>query len=409
MYSTATAAPGRLQQLHYILRRAARVELFDESHGVFCQLLPPSVVLEALRYEDNVGQIDDPAVASAVTALHSLYYQAAVGTETTTATADTIVEFENATSFPVHVRWMDERGHNNSATSEWNMQPFSTMIQLARPGYLYLLTVVLHVNKEPATAATTTTSEEYVLGAYRTLKPLASGMPHCILIEEEEARVEDESSPVPPSNTVFHLESLLTDDTHTDTLQVAAAGLDPILAASASSSGTHYANLRKTIGALATVVQNILEHPTDAKYQKLKLSNTKVQHLLVPCPAALYMLHLLGFREEPVDHDCLILWKQAPDISLFRRAANCFKQLRQRSQPDFVAELAESVPWQPPIWMTAANGGALATHWHTEGTHFVTPDERWARTERWAANRQSGRARRPNPGEAPSSRGNWGR
>ena len=66
---------------------------------------------------------------------------------------------------------------------------------------------------------------------------------------------------------------------------------------------------------------------------------------------------------------------------------------------------------QPTTFDSDGGSGGLnnsSRNWNTQGTTFVTPEDRWARVERSAQrNRSSGP--RPQPGNAPSSRGNWGR
>jgi hypothetical protein len=366
--------------LHNVIRQPAVVDLCDESHGVFGELLEPNPIVEVLQnYEERVGQIDDPSAASAMTALHSLYC---------TETGDSngiIVEFENATRLPIKVRWMDEKGHNASFLT---VEPFSTVVQWARPGYLYLLTVFVNPN------------EELLLGAYRTLMPLPSGSPHCLLILEGQQHVQSASVSTAGAGTVnqylpaFKLENVLNDDdTHTDALHVAAAGLDP----ARGSQSSH--PLPKTLQTLSTLVKNILDHPDDVKYQTLRLSNAKVNHHLVECPSAMYMLHALGFRQEDDDH----LIAPQPDRNVFRKALDLLELLLVRSASDFVAELAPRPGWQhPPL-----SSQVSQAQW-SAGTHFITPEERWARIERWSSTR--GRhGRRPDPGNAPSSRGTWGR
>mmetsp|Transcript_21061 Transcript_21061/g.34851 ORF Transcript_21061/g.34851 Transcript_21061/m.34851 type:complete len:232 (+) Transcript_21061:42-737(+) len=54
-----------------------------------------------------------------------------------------------------------------------------------------------------------------------------------------------------------------------------------------------------------------------------------------------------------------------------------------------------------------STGSQAGSNWNTQGTHFMSPDDRWAQAERGARMRRSGGP--PAPGNAPSSRGNWGR
>jgi len=61
-----------------------------------------------------------------------------------------------------------------------------------------------------------------------------------------------------------------------------------------------------------------------------------------------------------------------------------------------------------PTSSTTSGGNQGNGNWNTTGTTFMTPDDRWARAERAARFRRNA-GPRPQPGEAPSSRGNWGR
>mmetsp|Transcript_28261 Transcript_28261/g.42737 ORF Transcript_28261/g.42737 Transcript_28261/m.42737 type:complete len:252 (-) Transcript_28261:117-872(-) len=60
-------------------------------------------------------------------------------------------------------------------------------------------------------------------------------------------------------------------------------------------------------------------------------------------------------------------------------------------------------PGQSTAVSSSGNG-----NWNSQGTRFMTADDRWAQSERGARLRKRGNAPPP-PGQAPSSRGNWGR
>jgi len=57
------------------------------------------------------------------------------------------------------------------------------------------------------------------------------------------------------------------------------------------------------------VTQNVAQHPTEAKYRRLKLANEKIEALLVNVPGAVQTLLELGWQREtdPVDGDVLVL------------------------------------------------------------------------------------------------------
>jgi hypothetical protein len=320
------------------ISRAATVDLFDESHGVFCELIDPQVVLSALQYEDNVGKLDDPAAARQITALHSLSCQ---------DQSEIVVEIDNVSKYQICVRWMDEHGQSNPFSHKWTIDSQQTLVRLTRPGHLFVISVVIG-------------QEECLIGAYRALKTLPSDSPHLVLIEEQ--FLEDETSS-------FFFEMVLTDETKNDALTATAASLDPV------ARGGYIKP--KTLSTLLTIVDNILCHPDDTQFQTLRLSNPVVQHHIVSSAGAMHMLHVLDFHE---DDDRQHLTVQQPQLPRFRHAKRLLELLHTRSGPNLVAEMAAPVPWQPPTLTSSSH-----SHWNLSGTHFITPEERWARTERWSS------------------------
>jgi PUB domain len=357
--------------LRNTLRVAATVYLYDDANGVFGELIPPEVVLSSLAYDENVGNIGDPASAQAVTSFHSITYEG----------KELALEIDNITStHKVRIRWMNEHGHN-PLTHVWTVGPSSTFVQYTRPGHLFLLTALVG-------------QDELILGAYRPVRPLPSGSPHCILIQQQRDVAD-----------AFLLELLLGDTE--DSLMVAASALDP----------AGFAD-KKTVPMLHTIVTNLMQRPWDEKYHRLRLSNRTIQRHIASAWGAMQLLYLLGFQitelaeEESKESEAgaeeyLVFPTKLTEaqLAIFQRAKEMLELLRTRADPHFVAELAAPPPWQTPLLST---GGALASHWNSRGTHFITPDERWQRTERFQAHR-GGRPRRPSPGNAPSSRGKWGR
>lgn len=345
------------------ISRAATVDLFDESHGVFCELIDPQVVLSALKFEDNVGKLDDPAVARQITALHSLSCQ---------DQSEIVVEFDNLSIYPVYVRWMDEHGQSNPFNHKWTIDSQQTLVRLTRPGYVFIVSVVIG-------------QEECLIGAYRSLKTLPSDSPHLVVIDEKFS--EDGAS-------TFFFEMVLTDETKNDALTATAASLDPI------ARGGYVKP--KTISTLSSIVDNILCHPDDVQFQTLRLSNPVVQHHIASSAGAMHMLHVLDFREDENRNHLIV---QQPRLQRFRHAKRLLELLHGRSEPNLVVEMAAPVPWQSPTLTSSS-----LSHWNLSGTHMITPEERWERTERWSSLRgHSGGGRPPSRGEAPSSRGLWGR
>jgi hypothetical protein len=327
------------------LRLAAPVKIYDEYHGVYGQIIEPSTVLEALEHSELIGKLDDPKAAKAITALHSFICPP----QNSGSSSEILLEVDNSTSHVMKIRWMDEHG-KNPLSHEWSIEPLSTYIQYTKPGHLFLLSIILDLN-------------ECLLGAYRAFKTLPSENPHCLVIQEDS--VDD--------SIIF--ETMLTDQTKYDALVVYAAALDPV-------AGEKH---EKTLLNLSKIVDNILTHPEDDKYLTLRLSNKTMQNHILPSWGAMHMLSLLGFHTDANDPDHVTLSKNNVDLALFHRASEILKLLCSRASPDFVAELASPVPWQPPIF---TSGSSPSSHWNFQGTHFITPEERWARTERWSAFRR---------------------
>lgn len=267
---------------------------------------------------------------------------------------------------------LSRHGHNPS-THVWTIDPSSTFVQYTRPGYLFLLTALVG-------------QEELILGAYRPVRPLASGSPHCILIQQQQDVAD-----------AFLVELLLGDTE--DSLMVAASALDP----------AGFAD-KKTEPMLHTIVTNLIQQPWVEKYHRLRLSNRTIQQHIVSSWGAMDLLHLLGFqltelaveesKEPEADAEAYLVFPTKPteaQLVIFQRAKEMLELLITRADPHFVAELATPPPWQTPLLST---GLALASHWNSRGTHFITPDERWQRSERFQA-RGGGRSRRPKSGKCP--------
>ncbi|NJK77157.1 MAG: hypothetical protein HC942_28425, partial [Microcoleus sp. SU_5_6] len=214
----------------------------------------------------------------------------------------------------------------------------------------------------------------------------------------------------------------------------------------AAATKTQQEDLQQTIHLLQTIIKNVVvHHPRDEKYHWLKLSNAKMKRYIVDSDSswgAMEMLTMVGFVQKTIttsttgtDHDdddadqkgeCVLVMatptpQAARDIGQY--ALQLLDILQNRASAQFVAELAPPTPWQAPPPLTAvrnyeneqeeeddavsATPGQQQQPYRAGG--FVTPEERWARAERVAQSRRSGRGRMPAPGEAPSSRGKWGR
>jgi hypothetical protein len=293
------------------------------------------------------------------------------------------LELHNTTSDSVvRLRWMDHHGTSNPLTHQWDVAPSSTFEQFTKPGHLFLISLV------------TMESQEHVLGAYRTKRALPSLTPHCILVHGE----EDEG---------FLLEMLLLDETKFDALVVAGADLDHH-----HETSNDRERIERTIQLLQTIVRNVIKYPGEEQYRKLRLSNSQIKRHICDSWGALELLRIVGFvkkslpSETPAcseDEDYLILPAPTDKTTVCQCALDILDILLSRVQPNFIADIAPPTPWQESVPLGAGN--------HSRGWNaqrgFITDDEKWARAERVAS--QRGSARKPEPGEAPSSRGKWGR
>ena len=174
----------------------------------------------------------------------------------------TIVEWDNATRWPVTVHLMMDQQQQQRGVRQQQQQPqiwstattvdpFTSTVHWAQLGQLFVVTI--------AAAAADPNDHEtprkqlWILGAYRIWNSLPSGSPHCILVEEAAAD-DDVATDGNPSQASFFLENLLADDdTRQDALTVAAAALDP-------AAGGQRVN-PKTLTTLSQIVDNLLQHP----------------------------------------------------------------------------------------------------------------------------------------------------
>lgn len=352
-----------------ILTSAAQVELYDESDGIFGELISPDEVMAALA---TGGAVPTGAqVATSALSFRSFDF-APVGSEST----EIPVEFNNASNDrPLRIRWINARGENPS-THIWTVDPSQSTEQYTRSGHLFVFSM---------TTVGPHQRQEVILGAYRPKRQLPSGSAHCIFVQ---------GGASPHNNMIVEVILL---NKH-DALVVAAAAVDRVV-------GRTQEQRLKTIFTLQTIVSNIRTHPLEEKYRKLRLSNKTIHNNICSVWGAMEFLRVLGFqnkREVTGDDDTtdtehyLVLPKTA---ELMEQSAELLNILKSRCSPDFIPDVAPPTPWQEPV-VTGSQ--------HYLGSSFVSPEDRWARVER--ASRFRRRAgRRPAPGEAPSSRGKWGR
>jgi PUB domain len=448
-----SAQEGARRLLEFLVDAAHNVVLEDDQQGRFGVLYDPPSMLESLvqvaTTEENVGV---PTLPPPV-AVHSLHYHPTPFLDLLAQPPSlqewhqVPVQIQSACTETIRIRWVDgDYGIRSSHT--WNLPPRSSTavgndrnlpawVQHCSPGHLFLISIVkndmagvdvvtdqeedLFSDYDNGDSRPSVPSNETILGAYRPLRPLPSGKFHSIWIRELQPHETEEGY------RQFIMESTLTDPY--DALCVAAASLDPV-----STSGASATKL------LTTVVSNLVQHPNDEKYQKLRLSNPKIQSQLLSSWGAVQFLTMCGFERKTLTVDTVEkgtdnndnIAEDSPQSEEFliipstlemaaeehtmmlntqSQALQLLKILKERSVAGFCPDLAPPTPWEPPRVMTGGGGGRNQRWAETQDRRrgFVSAEERWARAERVNRNRRNGRGRRPDPGNAPSSRGNWGR
>jgi hypothetical protein len=454
-----SAQEGARRLLEYLVDAAHNVVLEDDQQGRFGVLYDPPTMLESLvqiaTTEENVGV---PRLPPPVT-VHSLQYNSTpyldllVQPPSLKEWNQVPVQIRSACKEIIRIRWVDAKfGIRPSHT--WNLLPSSTTIdtgvdgenslptwiQHCSPGHFFLISIVKDDNvtndslvdqEEDLFSAydngisATSSSNETILGAYRPLRPLPSGKYHTITIRDL-YHEEDTAG----GYRQFRVEWTLLDSY--DALCVAAAELD----CHGDGGGGMTAS---TVKLLSTIVSNLVQHPHDQKYQKLRLANPKIQTQLVSSWGAVQFLTLCGFErttmavddaepsknnpqkqnEVPTTEDFLVIAPTSGMTNTERTAlletqslaSQLLSILKERSVTGFCPDLAPPTPWEPSRAMSGHFGGRNQRWAETQDQRrgFISADDRWARAEHVNRNRRNGRGRRPDPGSAPSSRGNWGR
>lgn len=261
--------------------------------------------------------------------------------------------------------------------------------------------------------------EEQLLGAYRTLKKLPSGSPHLVLIEQQQPQSpvdgQDDATATAATPRSFFVESVLSDASNMiDILTVTAASLDPAAASQHRLGGSS----SKTLPTLSTIVHNVLNTTGREKVSGAAPVQRAgaAPHCVVSggeCACCTPWDFENNSSNSKVTTTIAFLRSKQLELLPFEHAQRLLRLLMERSAPSFVAETAAApVPWQAPVFTSnlAAASSVPSNNWNAERTHrFISPEERWARAERWSALRGGRRPRRPEPGGAPSSRGRWGR
>lgn len=81
------------------------------------------------------------------------------------------------------------------------------------------------------------------------------------------------------------------------------------------SSGLEPAIIEKCVSTIAKYVSNVVEHPGELKYRRIRLGNSAFQHRVAVLPGALLFLRGLGFTEQEEDGEpFLVLGEDAASI-----------------------------------------------------------------------------------------------
>ena len=191
----------------------------------------------------------------------------------------------------------------------------------------------------------------------------------------------------------------------------------------------------KVLDLLHKIVSNVLQHPEEGKYRKLRLSNGTVRRHIGEHWCVLEFLRVLGFDKtvlptadgggggtsrgteeggenqhgnEQQEEEYLLAAHPPTEskLELYRKAVGLLDMLRHRCSAGFVADVAPPTPWDEPFVLSGGGGGGGRRGGRGRG--FITDEDRWARVER-VRNFRRRAGPRPRPGNAPSDRGRWGR
>lgn len=397
--------------------KAANVVLYDQSDGLFSDLLDGSTV---------VAQSVSLAAGQQSSVLRSIRYGYP---ENHSPSTDIPVKFYNYSSSFIVLRWLDQDG-NAPQSHTWTLAPNEIFDQRTIAGHIFLLSVVLEGSgqEDDLFGSSSESNNEAVLGAFRPKRSLPSGSYHSVQVHDgdvarSEASNNNNTSDVGNS---YILEVVLADETCYDALVIASYWLDHEIICKQTRQGV--------VKTLQRIVSNVIKDPTNDKYRRLRLSNGTISKHIGGHWSAMEFLRVLGFGkknmainhqkavDESTNNDAeesedYLVAESVPDdakLSLYANGITLLEQLQSRCQPNFVADLAPPTPWDGPVLLDGSNtvgggrGGGGGRWGNAGSTHFITPDDRWARVER--ARQFRGRAGpRPTPGNAPSDRGRWGR
>lgn len=387
------------------------ITLLDDSMGLFGEFINANQVLRLLKdassQNESSNNVGTPVVSSSKLSSQSLglttFWDLNKDETVTPHEIPLEIHNSNTNNGNVRVRWIDENGSFYPWLHQWDVPPSSSILQYTKPGHLFLFTWIRTDGE--------CHDEEVVLAAYRTKRALPSLSAHTLFVcdfLQEDAQCS--STGVAASGAFcLGVELLLLDETKLDALSIAACDLDR-----RHETAPDRQRMQKVVSFLQKIIGNLMKDPLEPKFQSLRLGNPKIQSLVQEW-GALQFLKIVGFEEELIVFNgssesatrdyCLVLKSLPVNQALCKRSLAVLATIAARLDPSFIADLAPPTPWQEVSFVATSR-----TSWGSGNRiGFITDEERWARAERVANQRRTGIARRPNPGEAPSSRGKWGR
>lgn len=391
-----------------IMPSTASVEIDESAQDLFGTILAPLDILNLWMEtanddnDQNDANVGIPSVTSPVMEplqSRNLGKVTFLTSEWQPATVDQfLIQLDNATpSTTLRVRWIDFEGGIRPSTHQWNVLPTARFQQYTQAGHVFIVSLVAE--------SSLMGDEEALVFGFRAKRPLPSGKPLVLKVSLTQ-------------DNLFLVE--LDTENVFDAMTVAASDLDSY------RDGPQRGLLQHTLQLLRTIIANLLLHLNDddenEKYKKLRLGNPKIQQYIEASWSAMELLRLVGFEPTmlPSSHNNVDddnnasslepYLKISPDMSSVveercRLALRFMDLLQSRLEPGFCEDLALPTPWQPVVGAISGSRGGFVN----AQRGWLSEDERWERLERVASRNRSGRARRPEPGNAPSSRGRWGR
>ena len=390
---------------------AAKVTIYDQSDGLYGEMIDAPSVLKASQAQSS--SLEGADLTNAATKLCSITYGYADNRDGHDRTG---IQFLNYSSSFVLIRWIDADGHPRPSHI-WTLAPGQDLVQSTTPGHVFAISAVVQHGEEDLFGSHET---EAVVGAYRPKRSLPSGSNHCVQIHDGEGDNDPSTAGTATAtfgqqpDPTFILEVVLSDPTMHDALVVSSSWIDRQIVLGQSRQDSI-----KVLELLHKVVSNVVQHPDEVKYRKLRLANGTVRKHIGEHWCVLDFLRVLGFDKAMLpamdaseQQEEYLLAAHPPTetkLELHRKAVALLDMLRQRCSAGFVADVAPPAPWDEPIVLSGGGGsGGRRRRGGGGGRGFLLDEDRWARVER-VRNFRRRAGPRPRPGNAPSDRGRWGR